>query len=788
MDILYWQRCLELRLCPEFLKFKPPNNNLYRRVEDVYEFVVKKSLFETKRELEEARRNNQQLQASIYGQITYMERIKLEHLLKRDTDKKMIDVEATHNKKLLNMWLKQRPRSPESLINLSKHKLTLEEKNVLYRGLNHHILPGKVNGDQLRVNIENLYKNAVTWKSDKNKENKVVITMDAKDEIRGLTRNFIRSAKSVCSSKTNQAFHKHLKTLSNNEDLAVMKFDKGNGVCIMDKEEYLKKLDDIINDKTKFMNIVRGKRKNAKHPLLKKQDDIKDDMKQHLKAHVDEKLWKKLRPSGTNTGKLYGTCKVHKANYPLRPIVSMVNTPVYNLAKYLDNLIKPMIPSTYCIKSNVQLMERLREFNIKPDDYCISFDVVSLFTNVPLNQTIQIVADTVYAEASICKPPMPRPSLVKLLECATGGLFSHRQQLYQQTDGVSMGNPLAPTLANYFLGYFERDLLETQQDGVPKPALYLRYVDDIICIFRKDVKFEPFLHSLNNIHPNLQFTYELGGKSLPFLDTTITLQPYSFTSTVFRKNTDTNVVMNYSSMTPKKWKVGLIKWFLHRADRVCSDKSLFSKEVDRLRDTFYKNGYPNWFFDKTIREFDDEQTRNSQPKIPSNTDASEENDSSFQHVLKVPYVGRPSILYAKRLRSVLKDVVKDKIRVVYSSTKVRDFFRIKDRDPKELQTNVVYSFRCLSDSNVQYIGYTNRALKERVKEHLSGGTRVSDHIGSCKTCSTRRITWDDFAIMKKCRRKHDTAVYEAIFIKRFNPSLNIQLIKPGYSHKLQIFN
>ena len=154
----------------------------------------------------------------------------------------------------------------------------------------------------------------------------------------------------------------------------------------------------------------------------------------------------------------------------------------------------------------------------------------------------------------------------------------------------------------------------------------------------------------------------------------------------------------------------------------------------------------------------------------------------------MPYIGRPSILYSRRLRSILNEVTQEEIRVVYSTTKIKDFFRLKDRDSKELLTNVVYRFNCLNDANVQYIGYTNRTLRERVKEHLAGGTRISDHIGSCQICSQKGITSENFTILKKCQRKHDTAVFEALLIKKFNPSLNIQLIKPGYSHQLQIFN
>ena len=137
---------------------------------------------------------------------------------------------------------------------------------------------------------------------------------------------------------------------------------------------------------------------------------------------------------------------------------------------------------------------------------------------------------------------------------------------------------------------------------------------------------------------------------------------------------------------------------------------------------------------------------------------------------------------------MINDITTDEVRIVNTATKIKDHFRLKDTSPKELQNNVVYSFKCLTDSNIQYIGYTTRTLKERVTEHLSGGTRISDHIGVCTTCSQKKITTDNFVIIKKCRHKYDTAIFEALLIKRHNPKLNIQLIKPGYTHQLRIFN
>ena len=64
-----------------------------------------------------------------------------------------------------------------------------------------------------------------------------------------------------------------------------------------------------------------------------------------------------------------------------------------------------------------------------------------------------------------------------------------------------MGNPLAPTIANYFMGTLEKNLFNTEDEN--NPVLYLRYVDDIFCIFRKDVSLEKFHTKLNKLHKSI---------------------------------------------------------------------------------------------------------------------------------------------------------------------------------------------------------------------------------------------------------------------------------------------
>jgi len=80
-----------------------------------------------------------------------------------------------------------------------------------------------------------------------------------------------------------------------------------------------------------------------------------------------------------------------------------------------------------------------------------SNDMVSLFINVPPEDTNKIIANHNYSDTS--HPPIKKDDFIKLLKLATEGifLFLYDNKTYRQTDGVTMRFPLGPTLANFFL-------------------------------------------------------------------------------------------------------------------------------------------------------------------------------------------------------------------------------------------------------------------------------------------------------------------------------------------------
>ena len=805
VDVAFWNRCLDLGLCPEFLKFKAPRVKQYDSVNSLYNAVVQNSLRIAVEDQSKAKRMFYNMREAIFRQLSMMEQLTLIHLLNKSFDETREEMLQRHNRKLLNMWMKDRPRSPNCLRNFSDRSLTVEETNVLYRGLKHHVLPRKVQHEPTKVSIENIVNNAVYEKAishhpgssrwrDKTPEEKEGIRKSIlntaqnnvdcafRDNIKVAFYSFMSSCRRVCSTRSNQRFHESLSSLANDEHIKVCKFDKGTGVCVLNSIDYFAKLDIIINDKSKFEEVV-SKRSNAKHPVLKRQEVVKDSLNRLLKGHITDDLLHELSPKGSSPGKLYGMCKIHKKDNPMRPVVSMIGTAEYQLAKYLDSLIKPNLPQTFMLNSTTDFLEKLKKFKIQPGDKMISFDVRSLFTNIPLLETIQIIADYLYSDSAVLTPPFEKETFISLLKIATGGLFMHRDTIFQQTDGVTMGNPLGVTLANFFMAHCEELIFNSVTQFFP--TFYARYIDDIFCIFRSDVDWKPFFSLLNSMHPNLQFTFEeSSGSLLPFLDVHVHLRDGGSDTWVFRKKTHTNVILNFQAVAPIKWKSGLITCFLNRAHRICSSVQLFYKEVEFLKSMFIQNAYPAQFFDRVYQKF---LKKLKNTEVLNTTDE----EKSLKFNLKVPFIGKESIKFGKKISALMRQKFDVDVNVVYATTQLGSFFRLKCKTPTPILSCVIYKFVCLGDQTDSYIGMTERHMTTRVGDHLRKGskTAVANHIKTCQTCSSSKLSIDNFSIINKCRNDRETKIYEALKITSQNPKMNRQHHhNRGASFILNIFN
>ena len=136
--------------------------------------------------------------------------------------------------------------------------------------------------------------------------------------------------------------------------------------------------------------------------------------------------------------------------------------------------------------------------------------------------------------------------------------------MFKQVDGVAMGSPLRPVLANIFVGYHETIFFNAScsQD---LPEWYKRYVDDPFYLFITEELAGSFLNSLNNIHPFLTFTCEFENqRKLPFLDDLVHKEENGFLKSIYDKPTFTGLYTRYDSLSPKRQKISFIKCLIKR--------------------------------------------------------------------------------------------------------------------------------------------------------------------------------------------------------------------------------
>ena len=161
-----------------------------------------------------------------------------------------------------------------------------------------------------------------------------------------------------------------------------------------------------------------------------------------------------------------------------------------------------------------------------------SLDVDSLFTNIPLEETIDICTNSLF-ENMVKVEGLSKIEFKELLSLAAKeSYFVFNGQLYKQVDGVAMGSPLGPTLANAFLVHFEKNWLRNCPSDF-KPHYYRRYVDDIFVLFTSPRHLEAFRNFLNGRHANLSFTIEREKQNrMSFLDIAIIREDRTFTTSV----------------------------------------------------------------------------------------------------------------------------------------------------------------------------------------------------------------------------------------------------------------
>ena len=220
----------------------------------------------------------------------------------------------------------------------------------------------------------------------------------------------------------------------------------------------------------------------------------------------------------------------------------------------------------------------------------VSFDVESLFTNVPLDYAINFTLERIYKNKELDILILEN-DLKKLLELCYNStkdnIFLFNGILYQQVDVVAMGRPLGLLLANIFMSHVEKFLFNS--DLKQEINFWVRYVDDVFVIFAKvNPNINNILVFLNKIHPNIKFTVEHEiNLCLHFWILKLhLLMVYLQRLHIICRPTSTDLNTECNSFCPLSYKLSIIRGLFNRSIRFCSDNTSLLKEKLKLIKSF----------------------------------------------------------------------------------------------------------------------------------------------------------------------------------------------------------
>ena len=423
-------------------------------------------------------------------------------------------------------------------------------------------------------------------------------------------------------------------------------------------------------------------------------------------------------------------------------------TMVYSTSQVIAEYLSPLDDSKYVIKDTLTFPRILTETKLKENEEDISYDVTSLFTNVPIDDTIDYILREIYDKGrlkQICSKLIMKRLLKKLTsDC----LFTFDNKLYKQVNGCAMGNPLSAVLSGIFMSKLEKDIVYPSN-----PILYRRYVDDIFTRKKKDEE-DSLLPKLNSYHENIKFTVE---KDLTkFLDTKLDLIDGSYNTSV---NRNRKLPMHWSSKVPKKFKRNVINNDLHRASKISSN---IIEDINEIRQKYKYADFPRKYVESVIKDFTEKQTNQS------NT-----NDLPGQQVktfipIQIPFCDKNEKLGRHFLTQLNKFTNNNfKFTIVWQTRKVKSLFQLKDKI--KTKACVIYQGNVDSDESISYIGETKFIAQIRWRQH-EDTRKVSSPSKYLIENPTQKFVWK--VLCKSSTNTNKRKIHEALFITKYKPSLN----------------
>ena len=197
---------------------------------------------------------------------------------------------------------------------------------------------------------------------------------------------------------------------------------------------------------------------------------------------IDDHTYFKLRSTDCNPPAIRGFNKHHKDGYPLRPIVTCIGSALYNTSEFLTDILASIQNGNgFSVANSQQFSNEIADVIIQDDETMVSFDVVSLFTAIPVDKACDYIRKKLEDDSSLhSRTKLDIEDIISLLNFVlSNNYFVYNDTIYKQIHGYAMGSPVSPVVASLCMEEIEK----TAINATPVSSnFWKRYVDDSFCI------------------------------------------------------------------------------------------------------------------------------------------------------------------------------------------------------------------------------------------------------------------------------------------------------------------
>ena len=521
------------------------------------------------------------------------------------------------------------------------------------------------------------------------------------------------------------------------EDKVFLPADKGKVMVAMDKtiekggeESYEHKMKKVLDDMKATPSIRANKDWDLTDKVSREgQEIIKEIVKN---GEITQAHGKRLSPTDCRAPRVTGYPKVHKAEVPLRGVVSFIGSPYEKIANELVPILRSLQGRTkHYIKNSSELKEQLKNWSIQRDEILVSYDVEKLYPSIPIAKALELIECLLRCKTNLKEvTTLSVRSIMKLLKWIFALTYCEYGGKHFVLDCGPIGLSVTGEVAIIYMEDFQ---MRAKTDEHPELNNWPWYVDDSVLKCRRH-KAQEILDHINSIEPEcIKFTKEEEeNNKLAVLDLELNVnrKKKKIEFNVHYKKTNTNITIKKKSNHTESTKKGIIKGYSDRARRLC-DPGYLNDEITNIKEVFKENGYG----EKEIEEAMKDRRRTT-----TNNDEREEQPTRGIVVIEnIPNITPQFNRIAREHNFKVANKSGKRVRDLTTKAKTR----LGDKN-----SNVVYNIPC-GCNKYSYTGETHRKWETRRKEHHDKVRLTTQDINSGNIESaTARMNTNDGGLAK----------------------------------------